>query len=208
MEIIPGVLERDWHTIEKRLSTISTFSKFAHIDFIDGKFTDAKTYLDPAPFKRYSKKLFLEAHLMVVNPQEYIEPLARAGFKRFIGHVERMPSQSDFVKHARKWGEVGLALDGPTDLDNLHIQPNELDCILIFTADHVGSSGQEFDSSRLEKIKKLREQFNISIEVDGGINKDTILKAKNAGATRFVSTGFLFSSKDPAFQYKTLLSRI
>lgn len=208
MEIIPGVLEKDWRSIEKRLSTISTFSKFAHIDFIDGKFTENKTYLDPAPFKRYSKKLFLEAHLMVVNPQEYIEPLARAGFKRFIGHVERMPSQSDFVKHARKWGEVGLALDGPTDLDNLHIQPNELDCILIFTADHVGSSGQEFDFSRLEKIKKLREQFNISIEVDGGINKDTILKAKNAGATRFVSTGFLFSSKDPAFQYKTLLSRI
>jgi len=208
MEIIPGVLEKDWHIIEKRLSTISTFSKIAHIDFIDGKFTDTKTYLDPAPFKRYSKKLFLEAHLMVVNPQEYIEPLARAGFKRFIGHIERMPSQSDFVKNAKKWGEVGLALDGPTDLDNLHIQPNELDCILIFTAGHVGSSGQEFDFSRLEKIKKLREQFNISIEVDGGINKDTILKAKNAGATRFVSTGFLFSSKDPAFQYKTLLSRI
>ena len=208
MELIPGVLEKDWHSIEKRLSTISTFSKFAHIDFIDGKFTENKTYLDPSPFKRYSTKLFLEAHLMVVNPQEYIVPLARAGFKRFIGHIERMPSQSDFVKEAKMWGEAGLALDGPTDLDKLHIQPDELDCVLIFTADHVGSSVQEFDSSRLEKIKNLREQFDISIEVDGGINKDTILKAKNAGATRFVSTGFLFSSKDPAFQYRTLLSRI
>lgn len=195
MELIPGVLEKDWHSIEKRLSTISTFSKFAHIDFIDGKFTENRTYLDPSPFKRYSTKLFLEAHLMVVNPQEYIVPLARAGFKRFIGHIERMPSQSDFVKEAKMWGEAGLALDGPTDLDKLHIQPDELDCVLIFTADHVGSSGQEFDSSRLEKIKKLREQFDISIEVDGGINKDTILKAKNAGATRFVSTGFLFHQK-------------
>jgi ribulose-phosphate 3-epimerase len=207
-EVVPGVLEKDWHAIEKRLSTISQFANSAHIDFIDGKFADNKTYLDPAPFKRYSSKLDLEAHLMVVNPIQYIQPLAKAGFKRFIGHIERMPSQGDFVSLAKKYGEVGLALDGPTPLDQLHIHIGELDNILIFTASHVGESGQTFDLARLDRVKELRKQSDISIEVDGGINDKTIYEAKRAGANRFVSTGYISFSKDPKSSYQNLVARI
>lgn len=207
-EVVPGVLESDWHSIEKRLSTIATFAKSAHIDFIDGTFASHKTYLDPSPFRRYSSKLFLEAHLMVANPIEYIDPLAKAGFQRFIGHIERMPSQGDFVERARKFGEAGLALDGPTGLDNIHLGLSYLDCILIFTAEHVGTSGQEFNPERLEKVKELRNQTSIPIEVDGGINDKTIFEARKAGATRFVSTGFISFSKNPSSAYETLVSRI
>lgn len=207
-EVIPGVLEHDWHAIEKRLSTISTFAKSAHIDFIDGTFADNKTYLDPAPFKRYASKLLLEAHLMVVNPIQYVDPLAKAGFRRFIGHVERMPSQGDFIDRAKKHGEAGLALDGPTSINSLHLGLDYLDCLLIFTANHVGESGQTFDPQRLDRVQELRTQTSIPIEVDGGINDKTIFEAKKAGATRFVSTGFISFSKDPSAAYNNLVSRI
>lgn len=206
-EVIPGVLEKDWHAIEKRLSTISRFANSAHIDFIDAGFGN-QTYLESFPFKRYSSKLHLEAHLMVINTIEYIEPLAKVGFRRFLGHIERMPSQSDFVKRAKYHGEAGLALDGPTSLDQIRIPINDLDCILIFTAEHVGQSGQLFNPQRLERVKEIRQQYKIPIEVDGGINDKTILEAKKAGATRFVSTGFISFSKDPSSSYLDLCDRI
>jgi len=200
-EIIPGILEKDWSEIEKKLEIIKSFAESsstmaAHIDFIDGKFDSNTTFLDPAPFSKYTQDLFLEAHLMVDDPIQYLEPLAKAGFRRFIGHVEKMLDQAEFVAKAETLGEVGLAIDGPTDLSEIKVSYDDLDCILIMMI-KAGQSGQEFNPENLKKvdaIKRLREL--IPIEVDGGINDKTILVAKSAGVDRFVSTSFIFGA-DP-----------
>jgi ribulose-phosphate 3-epimerase len=204
-EIIPGILEKDWREIEKKLEFIKSFAKTAHIDIIDGKFAPNATFLDPAPFSKYSKDLFLELHLMVKDPIQYLESFAKAGFKRFIGHIEclRQPEdQAEFIAKAKLLGEVGLAIDGPTPTDSIKVPFYDLDFILVMTI-KAGESGQTFNKEYLKKVQALR-QFeatsrgtqgqSLSVEIDGGVDDKTILLGKNAGANRFVSNSFIFNS--------------
>ncbi len=202
--IIPGILEKDWDSIKTKIELAKTFTDTLHIDIIDGKFANNTTFLNPEPFKQYSDELFFELHMMVENPIEYIKPWAAAGFKRFLGHIEKMPDQEEFVKAAKQYGEVGLAIDGDTNIDEIKVGLDDVDCVLIMTI-NAGFSGQEFDPTKLEKILSLKQMSeNLVTEVDGGINDKTILEAKDAGASRFVSTSFLFNSENPAHTFQTL----
>src|SRR5690349_4941146 len=96
-EIIPAILEKDWATIEKKLEIVKPFAKTVHIDILDGKLFNNTTFMDPEPFKKYADDLFLEHHMMVEEPIQYLDEWAKAGFKRFIGHVEKMNDQAEFV---------------------------------------------------------------------------------------------------------------
>lgn len=205
LEIIPGVLEKGWEEIEKKLEEIKTLTNTAHIDFIDGKFVDNTTYLEFENFKKYSADILLEAHLMVENPIDYLDRLSNAGFKRFIGHVEKMPNIAEFVAKGQLLGEVGLALDGPTGIEVLNdVDLDDLDCILIYTSEKVGFAGPPMMPERLDKIKRLREKTDIPIEADGGVKDDTIKQAQEAGAMRFVATSFIWSFDDPKKGYGKL----
>ena len=203
--IIPGILEKDWNTIEEKIAIVRQFSNSVHIDFIDGKFSPNITFLDLKPFSKYTKDLFMEAHLMVDNPLQYLEPLANAGFRRFLGHVEKMSNLEEFVARGEILGEVGLAIDGKTSLETINISYEDLDVILLMGID-AGFSGRQFQPQILDKIKTIREKTFIPIEVDGGVNDKTILEIKKAGADRFVVTSFLFKEGDPSKNYQTLLN--
>src|SRR3989344_5196398 len=120
-QVIPGILEKEWDQIETKLEQIKTFTTSAHIDITDGKFVNNKTFLDPEPFKKYSSDIFFELHMMVENPEGFIEPWGKAGFRRFLGHIEYMSSQKEFVEQAKKYGEAGIALDGPTHISRIKI---------------------------------------------------------------------------------------
>ena len=205
-EIIPGILEKDFSEIQKKIELVSSFSKTIHIDIIDGKFADNTTVLDPESFKKYAGDFFLEVHLMVEEPINYLEPFAKSGFKRFIGHVEKMSSVTDFVAKAEDLGEVGLALDLPTETESLKVYFEDLDSILIMSV-KAGFSGQSFSQSALEKIQKIRSQSQVIIEVDGGVNDSNIAELKTTGANRFITTSFLFDG-NPIKQYEKLLSII
>jgi ribulose-phosphate 3-epimerase len=198
LEIIPGILEKEWSGIEKKIELSRSFAKTLHIDIIDGEFVNNKTFLDPTPFIKYSSDFLLELHMMVDNPIQYVEAFAKAGFKRFLGHIEMMPDQNEFLNHAKKFGEVGLAIDGPTELQEIKVPFTQPDIFLLYTSQQVGFSGSPFLPERVEKIKFLRSQTTTSIEVDGGITNDTLFVAKEAGADKFVSTSFIFSSNQSA----------
>lgn len=201
-DILPGILEKDWAAIEKKLEAVKGFAQAVHIDIADGKLVNNTTFLDPEPFKKYSSDLFLELHMMVEEPIQYLKPFADAGFKRFLGHVEKMSDQAEFVAQGQLLGEVGLAVDGTTDLAEINVPLDDLDALLCMGI-KAGFSGQEFNSEYLQKLELLRGTTWIPIEVDGGINDKTIIEAYNLGATRFVSTSFLFAG-DPKTQYEIL----
>lgn len=212
MEIIPGILEKEWAEIERKIELVRPFAKTIHIDIIDGKFAQNQTFLDPIPFAKYSKDIFFEVHLMTDEPINYLKPFANAGFKRFIGHIEKMSNQAEFVARGQLLGEVGLAIDAPTPTDALKVPLEDLDCLLIMTV-KAGQSGQAFVPDYLKKVeillRHLADQNDMVIEVDGGINDATIVEAKNAGATRFVATSFLFNPSTnsvPQNQYQLLNS--
>lgn len=202
-EIIPGILEKDWPEIERKIELVKSFAKTIHIDIADGIMVPNTTFLDPKPFKKYSDKIFFEVHMMVEDPIKYLKPWADCGFKRFIGHVEKMPDQVEFIAQGQLIGEVGLAVDGKTPVDEIKVPIDDLDSLLFMTI-NAGFSGQAFDGTKLEKIKMVRQKSSIPIEVDGGINDQTIVLAKNAGATRFGATSFIFKSDNPQEQYKKL----
>lgn len=202
--VFPGILEQEWSKIEEKIKLAKTFTNTLHIDIIDGKFANNTTFLNPAPFKQYSNELFLELHMMVENPIEYLKPWADAGFKRFLGHIEKMPNQEEFIREAKKHGEAGLALDGGSNIHEIKVGLNDLDCVLIMTI-NAGLSGQKFDPTKLDKVKNLRHNYDtLVIEVDGGTTDETIVLAKNAGANRFITTSFLFGSENPASTFQTL----
>lgn len=205
--IIPGILEKDWVEIDKKIEKILPFSKTIHIDLIDGKFAENSTFIDPKPFSKYAKDVYLELHMMVEEPINYLKPWADAGFKRFIGHVEKMSDQIEFVAQAQILGEVGLAVDESTPLDAIKVSFDDLD-VLFFMTVKAGASGQTFEEECLEKVRKAREKTNIPIEVDGGVNDKTIIQAKDAGVSRFVVTSFIFQSQDPEVQYKKLQEEV
>lgn len=206
-EVIPGILEKDWAEIERKLNLIKPFAKSVHIDILDGKFAPNTTFLDPAPFKKYSPELFLELHMMVEEPVNYLKPWADAGFKRFLGHIEKMSDQVVFVAEAQLLGEVVLAVDGPTPVESVKVPFDDLDGLLVMTI-KAGFSGQQFDPSHLDKVKYFRSQTSIPIEVDGGVNDQTIMQAKQCGATRFISTSFIYNAPDPRAAYVALKEAI
>jgi len=204
-EVIPGILEQEWGEIEKKLAIIKPFSKIVHIDLLDGKFAPNTTLLDPTPFARYSKEFFFELHMMVDEPIDFLDPWAKAGIRRFIGQVERMEDQIAFVAKAQTLGEVGLAVDATTKPEAITVDYNDLDFLFVMTV-KAGFSHQSFLPDCLEKVRYFRSKTNLPIEVDGGINDVAIIEARKAGATRFISTGYLFKSEDPVVAYKHLTS--
>lgn len=208
-EVIPGILEKEWVDIERKLELLKPFAKSVHIDIIDGKFADNTTFLDPEPFKKYEQDFLFELHMMVDDPIQYLKPWANAGFQRFIGHIEKMPDPVEFVAQGQLLGAVGFAIDGPTSLDIIKdVNLNDLDFLLIMTI-KAGFSGQQFDEDLLEKIREIKKKYGyLPVEVDGGINQETILKAKEAGASRFVSTSHLFKSESIEETYHKLTSSI
>lgn len=208
MQVIPGILEKDWNAIETKLQKIKTFTNIAHIDIIDGLFVNNKTHLDPKPFVKYSRDLYLELHMMVIDPVKILEEWADAGFRRFLGHIEHMSDQTEFIKEAKKYGEAGLALDGPTHINSIKIPFEQLDTILIYTSNRVGFSGPPLMEDRLDKIRHLRKLTHVPIEADGGINDQTIISAKSAGATRLVSTSNIWRAENPADHFRKLSESI
>lgn len=207
-EIIPGILEQEWGKIEQKIELVRPFAKTIHIDIADGKMVPNTTFLDPTPFRKYTNDFFFELHMMVEEPINYLKSFADSGFKRFLGHIEKMSDQAEFVAQGQLFGEVGLAIDGPTPLRSVQVPFDDLDCVLFYTSHKAGFSGPPFVPDRLEKSKAVRSQSKIPIEVDGGINDQTIKLAKDAGVTRFVTTSFLFKSENPQEQYRLLLEKL
>ena len=204
MEILPGVLEKEFVNIEKKFEILRPFARVIHVDLLDGKFAPNTTLLDPSLFAKYSKDFFLEVHMMVDEPINYLNSFAKVGFRRFIGHVEKMGDQSEFIARAEALGEVCLGIDLNTPIQDIKVPLVDLDGVLLMTV-KAGFSGQKFDPMGLSKVKELRERDALlPLEIDGGVNEATIIQGKEAGATRFVATSYIFSSENPAANYHKL----
>lgn len=201
--IIPAILEKDWEPIESKIKICEGFANTLHIDFIDGKFVENNTFFNFESFKKYSDYFKLEAHLMVEEPINYLDPLFDAGFKKFIGHIEKMSDQVEFVSKAQSMGSVGLGVDLMTPITDIKINMDDVDQILLMSV-NAGFSGQVFDERVLGKIASLREEYLGIIEIDGGINENTMQQAQINGADAFCVTSFIFGNQNPEAQYRKL----
>lgn len=203
IDVIPGILEKDSAEIERLIALVAPYVSWVQIDVADNTLVPNETFLQFEEFEVLTKhsgrvdlsKLSFEAHLMVAEPEKYIRPLADAGFKRLIAHVESHDPRRFLDEATYESCEVGIAIDGPTELEQVEPFLESVDVVLVMTIE-AGFSGQALMPETIEKIKKIHENFpDLAIEVDGGINDKTAKLVKDAGATRLVSTSYLF--KDP-----------
>ena len=201
IDVIPGILEKEWSAIEERLKLVAPHVDWVQIDIADNTLVPNETLLDFTNFSQEKlsselKHLSFEAHLMVANPEKYIKPLADAGFKRIIAHVECTDPRLFLEQATYEHVEVGIAIDGPSELELVEPFLDQVDTVLVMTIE-AGFSGQEFMQDTVEKIRRIHENLpDLPIEVDGGINDKSSKVVRDVGATRLVSTSFIFKHPD------------
>lgn len=181
--------------ITKKLD--STNADYIHLDIMDGKFTENKTWTFSEVKKIISySKLPLDVHLMVNNPEKYIEDYAMLNTSYLTFHFEAVKDVQSTINKIKEYGlKVGVSICPDTQVDVLFPYLNEIDQVLIMSV-VPGKSGQSFIETSPEKIQKLKEEIekqNLKtiISVDGGINNETGLLCKEAGVDMLVSASYI-----------------
>ena len=180
------------------------------IDIMDGRFVPNIT-LGPLIVKavRRATKVHVDVHLMIVEPERYVEAFAGAGADSISVHVEASPHLQRTLSQLRELKvQAGVVLNPHTSEDFLRYVLPELDLILLMTV-NPGFGGQSYLRSSAEKVRRLRtllteRNHQAAIEVDGGITVDTIADAHRAGADTFVAGMAVFGQPDPAEAVRAL----
>ena len=199
IDIIAGVSEKDWDAFAAKVAQVAPYVGWIHIAISDGTMGIDPTLVD---FSRLSElsdvypNVSFEARLLSANPEKYVRPLADAGFKRLIAHVESNDPRR-FLEEAKfDEIEVGIALDGATEIEEVEPFLEEVDAVVVMTAE-AGEAAGTFLPEAVEKIKLLRQNLpDLPIEAVGGITDMTVKTVKDAGATRIVSTAFVLQNPD------------
>lgn len=195
-EVIAAILEKNYQEAEKKIKLVENLVKWVQIDIADGILVPNATFTDPSPFKNLTTPLQLEVHLMVNEPVGFVEPFYNNGFRRIFAHVEA-EGVDEFLAACYKLDvEVGLAIDGPTQLSKIEAYLDNLDVVLVMAIE-AGFSGQPFREDTIDKIKKIKElYFDLPIAVDGAMNEENARKVVEAGATRICSNSYIFNAAD------------
>ena len=174
-----------------------------HVDVMDGQFVPNLTFgAKVIETVRKLTKLPLDVHLMVVEPEKYFDVFAAAGATGLTIHAEAAPHLHRQLQRIRELGCVaGVALNPATSLEAIREAVPALDLLLIMTV-NPGFGGQEFIPYSVEKVARARALLDeagsrASLEVDGGINRETIAQVRDAGADTFVAGHAIFSARDP-----------
>lgn len=190
-QIIPTILAFSEEEYKKKVDIINRTPEFAsgfvQIDIDDGEFTQ-KQSVRAEIIAKYSLKINIEAHLMVVKPLNWIDDLYQLGIKRIIVPVESEQAEESLTKIHSLGLEVGLGFNPETPIERAVPFIDMIDVILILAV-HPGLGGQKFIPETIDKIRKansLKSQYGIKIEVDGGITPENVYDIVEAGADGIV----------------------
>jgi ribulose-phosphate 3-epimerase len=177
-----------------------------HIDVMDGQFVPPITIGDGVVrgLQGLGDALF-EAHLMTLTPERHFDAFIQAGCKRIIFHQEVSPHAHRLAQSLRERGvQAGIALNPGTSTADVEGLLDVVDLVLVMTV-NPGWGGQEFIGSALRKVERIRSlNSHVEIEVDGGINLETLPVAKAAGANLFVAGSFLTKGPSVGDAYREL----
>lgn len=174
-----------------------TNADYIHIDIMDGKFVDNKTWTISEITKiTKNSTLPLDVHLMVNNPSKYIEDYAMLNTNDIIFHCEAVKDVNGMIDEIKNYGlKVGIAINPDTNVEEIYQYLDKVDLVLVMSV-YPGKSGQSFIEESLDKIRKLKQEIqekNLKtlISVDGGINDETGKLCKEAGVDILVSASYI-----------------
>lgn len=199
LKISPSILASDYANLQSELDRIST-SDMIHIDVMDGHFVPNISI--GAPVVAACKKVCnvpFDVHLMISNPLDYAEDFAKAGADIICFHTECDSDTEQTIDKILSLGKkAALAIKPATPIDEVVKYLDKISMVLVMTVEP-GFGGQSFMESTMPKIEAVRKiNPDIDIEVDGGINVDTVKIAAKAGANVFVAGSAVFKSENPA----------
>jgi ribulose-phosphate 3-epimerase len=193
IEVIPAILATSDYEYSQKIEKIEESGAFTdgwiQVDFMDNLFVQNQT-VDRDVLNKYPTNLHVEAHLMVVDPEEWIVELSNSGVERIITHIETIEDDSVLKKIKEEKIEVGLAINPETEVAKLTPYLHTIDVVLVMSV-KPGFGGQEFIPETIEKIAEIshlrsKENLEFKVEVDGGVSEEWVAKLADAGCDRLI----------------------
>lgn len=210
-QIAPSILAADFANLQKEVEMLNlSQADFIHVDIMDGVFVPNISFGIPVmqAIHKHAKKP-LDVHLMIVNPDQYLQAFRDAGAEIITVHFEACSHLHRTLQAIRDMGaKAGVAINPHTSVDLLEDVLEDLDLVCIMSV-NPGFGGQKFIENTYNKIIRLKEliisrKSNTQIEIDGGVNLSNASKLLNSGADILVAGSFVFNASDPIATIKEL----
>lgn len=204
VKIAPSILSADFAKLGDEIAMMEAGgADMVHVDVMDGRFVPNLTFgAKVIETCRKLTSLPLDVHLMVVEPERYFDDFAAAGASGLTIHAEVSPHLNRQLARIRELGmKAGVVINPSTPLSAVEEVADDIDLLLIMSV-NPGFGGQKFIRSSIDKIERARLMLDQAgsgamLEVDGGINRETIVQCWRAGADTFVAGNAVFSAADP-----------
>ncbi|WP_066395946.1 ribulose-phosphate 3-epimerase [Neobacillus mesonae] len=215
VKIAPSILSADFSKLGEEVSAVEAAgADYIHVDVMDGHFVPNIT-IGPLIVEaiRPVTKLPLDVHLMIENPDQYIEAFAKAGADYITVHVEACRHLHRTIQNIKSFGiKAGVVLNPATPAATIQHIISDVDMVLLMSV-NPGFGGQKFIPEVLTKISQVKQMadekgLNIEIEVDGGVNPDTARQCVEAGANVLVAGSAIYNQENYANAISQLKSRL
>ena len=205
IQIAPSILSANFLHLEKDVEMVNKYADLFHLDIMDGTFVPNISFGFPvveAIAKKAAKPL--DVHLMIVNPQKYVERFAKAGAALISFHYEaELEESGEVIRQIKALGvKAGIVINPDCPVEKIFPYLDQVDFVLIMSV-FAGFGGQKFIPESLDRIRAVKAQLRrigrpeVPIEVDGGVGPGNAAQVIAAGATMLVAGSAVFKAEDP-----------